>query len=119
VSPLSIAGTPGMYRDLVVRKRKTEVDGQLAGLRGPLTARVTELIHSIERGERPVDVANLEQLADYERELRRSLSTQADDQLLQHLTAWFGSGQGDFRPGPAAPPLRGRVVSAGGGRDEA
>jgi 2-dehydropantoate 2-reductase len=25
----------GVYRDLVIRKRKTEVDGQLAGLRGP------------------------------------------------------------------------------------
>lgn len=36
----------GIYHDLVVRKRKTEVDG----LRGPLTTRVTELIHSIERG---------------------------------------------------------------------
>jgi 2-dehydropantoate 2-reductase len=59
----------GIYRDLVVRKRKTEVDGQLGGLRGPLTRRVVELIHSIERGERPVDVANLELLADYERSL--------------------------------------------------
>jgi len=62
----------GIYRDLVVRKRQTEVDGQLGGLRGPLTARVTELIHSIERGERPVEVANLELLADYERSLRDS-----------------------------------------------
>ena len=62
----------GIYRDLVVRKHKTEVDGQLGGLRGPLTTRVTELIHSIERGERPVDVANLELLADYERSLRDS-----------------------------------------------
>ena len=56
----------------MVRKRKTEVDGQLGGLRGPLTTRVTELIHSIERGERPVGVANLELLADYERSLRDS-----------------------------------------------
>jgi len=62
----------GIYRDLVVRKRKTEVDGQLGALRGPLTTRVTELIHSIERGERPVGVANLELLADYERSLRDS-----------------------------------------------
>jgi hypothetical protein len=61
----------GIYRDLVVRKRKTEVDGQLGGLRGPLTTRVTELIHAIERGQRPVDVANLEQLARYERSLHR------------------------------------------------
>ena len=60
----------GIYRDLVVRKRKTEVDGQLGGLRGPLTTYVADLIRSIERGERPVDVANLEQLAAYERCLR-------------------------------------------------
>ena len=45
------------------------MDGQLGGLRGPLTRRVVELIHSIERGERPVDIANLELLADYERSL--------------------------------------------------
>lgn len=62
----------GVYRDLVVRNRKTEVDGQLGGLRGPLTGQVVELIHSIERGERPVDVANLELLADHERSLRDS-----------------------------------------------
>ena len=60
----------GIYRDLVVRKRKTEVDGQLGGLRGPLTTYVSDLIRSIERGERQVDVANLEQLAAYERRLR-------------------------------------------------
>jgi 2-dehydropantoate 2-reductase len=60
----------GIYRDLVVRKRKTEVDGQLGELRGPLVARITALIHAIERGERAVDVANLAELADYERSLR-------------------------------------------------
>jgi len=62
----------GIYRDLVVRKRKTEVDGQIGGLRGPLTTRVADLIRSIERGERQVGVANLELLADYERSLRDS-----------------------------------------------
>ena len=60
----------GIYRDLVVRKRKTEVDGQLGELRGPLTARITTIIHAIERGERQVDMANLEELAAYERTLR-------------------------------------------------
>jgi 2-dehydropantoate 2-reductase len=53
----------GIYRDLAVRRRKTEVDGQLAGLRGPLTGYVTELIRAIERGERRCEVANLELLA--------------------------------------------------------
>jgi 2-dehydropantoate 2-reductase len=60
----------GVYRDLVVRKRKTEVDTQIGGLRGPLTSCVTALIHAIERGERQVDVANLELLAECERAVR-------------------------------------------------
>jgi 2-dehydropantoate 2-reductase len=64
----------GIYRDLVVRKRKTEVDGQLAGLRGPLTTYVADLIRAIERGERQCDVANLELLADYERRLRHDVA---------------------------------------------
>jgi 2-dehydropantoate 2-reductase len=61
----------GVYRDLVVRKRRTEVDGQLGGLRGPLTSYVAELIRSIERGERRCAVANLELLAAFERRLRQ------------------------------------------------
>jgi hypothetical protein len=39
----------GIYRDLVIRRRKTEVDGQLAGLAGlagPLTRYVTEQIRA-------------------------------------------------------------------------
>jgi 2-dehydropantoate 2-reductase len=52
----------GIYRDLVVRRRKTEVD-ELARLRGPLTGYVAELIRAIERGERACEVANLELLA--------------------------------------------------------
>jgi 2-dehydropantoate 2-reductase len=57
----------GVYRDLAIRHRQTEVDGQLAGLAGPLTGYVTELIRAIERGERQCDVANLELLATCER----------------------------------------------------
>jgi ketopantoate reductase len=64
----------GIYRDLVVRKRKTEVDAQIGGLTGPLTRRITELIHAIEDGERPVSVASLEELAAYEISLRDSVS---------------------------------------------
>ena len=60
----------GIYRDQVVRKRKTEVDTQIGGLRGPLTCCVTALIHAIERGERQVGVANLELLAECERAVR-------------------------------------------------
>lgn len=57
----------GIYRDLMVRRRKTEVDDLLDGLDGPLTTYVGGLIKAIERGERTCEVANLELLAAYER----------------------------------------------------
>ena len=60
----------GIYRDLTVRKRKTEVDDLLRDLKGPLTNFIGEIIHSIERGERICEVANLDLLAAYERALR-------------------------------------------------
>jgi 2-dehydropantoate 2-reductase len=60
----------GIYRDLMVRKRKTEVDDLLRDLDGPLTTYTGELIHAIERGERTCEVANLELLAACERTLR-------------------------------------------------
>jgi len=60
----------GIYRDLMVRKRKTEVDGQLGDLEGPLTTLTAELIRAIERGERTCEVANLELLAAYEAAIR-------------------------------------------------
>jgi len=62
----------GVWRDLAVRKRPTEVDSQLgvvvtlaagAGVPTPLTARLVELIHEIERGERQLTVENLDALA--------------------------------------------------------
>jgi 2-dehydropantoate 2-reductase len=60
----------GIYRDLMVRKRKTEVDDLLRDLAGPLTSYTGELIRAIERGERTCEVANLELLAACERALR-------------------------------------------------
>src|SRR5580700_6909105 len=60
----------GIYRDLTVRKRKTEVDDLLRDLSGPLTSYAGELIRAIERGERTCETANLELLAAYERALR-------------------------------------------------
>ncbi|HEX5118003.1 MAG TPA: amidase family protein [Pseudonocardiaceae bacterium] len=57
----------GIYRDLMVRRRKTEVDDLLRDLAGPLTTYAGELIKAIERGERTCEVANLELLAAYER----------------------------------------------------
>jgi 2-dehydropantoate 2-reductase len=60
----------GIYRDLMVRKRKTEVDDLIRDLKGPLTSYTGELIRAIERGERTCEVANLELLAACERTLR-------------------------------------------------
>ncbi|MGE5760243.1 MAG: ketopantoate reductase family protein [Gemmatimonadota bacterium] len=62
----------GIWRDLAVRKRPTEVDAQLgiivalgaeAGVPAPLTAAVVDLIHEIERGVRPQSLEALEALA--------------------------------------------------------
>ena len=61
----------GIWRDLAVRKRKTEVEAQLgpvaeAGrakrIATPLTSRLIELIHDIEDGRRPLDWATLDEL---------------------------------------------------------
>lgn len=63
----------GIWRDLAVRKRPTEVDPQLgivatlgkeSGVATPLTNRLVELIHEIERGERPQSVDTLDVLAE-------------------------------------------------------
>lgn len=60
----------GIYRDLMVRKRKTEVDDLLRDLHGPLTNHIGAIIQAIERGDRTCEVANLDLLATYERTLR-------------------------------------------------
>ncbi|MEZ4619398.1 MAG: 2-dehydropantoate 2-reductase [Caldilineaceae bacterium] len=62
----------GVWRDLAVRKRKTEADAMygpilaLAGKHGvatPLLARMVAMIHEIEDGARPLARANLDELA--------------------------------------------------------
>ena len=62
----------GIWRDLAIRKRPTEVDAQLgivvtlaaeAGVPTPLTARLVALIHEIERGARPQSIDALDTLA--------------------------------------------------------
>lgn len=59
----------GIWRDLAVRKRKTEVDEQLgpilthaaeAGQEAPLVAKIIDLIHDIEAGKRGRDWDNLD-----------------------------------------------------------
>lgn len=61
----------GIYRDLAVRKRKTEIDPQIgiivtlareAGVATPALARLVELIHDIEDGRRPMAFATFEEL---------------------------------------------------------
>jgi 2-dehydropantoate 2-reductase len=53
----------GIYRDLVVRKRKTEIDEMLRDVSGPIFDKVAEIIHDIEQGRRTCEVANLDELA--------------------------------------------------------
>jgi 2-dehydropantoate 2-reductase len=62
----------GIWRDLAVRKRPTEVDAQLgivvqlgreANVPTPLTAKVVELIHDIEGGRREQSLETLRELA--------------------------------------------------------
>lgn len=63
----------GIYRDLAVLHRPTEVPAILGGLAGddaPLVRRVIELITAIEQGKRVCSRANLDLLATYERMAR-------------------------------------------------
>jgi 2-dehydropantoate 2-reductase len=61
----------GIWRDLVVRKRKTEVDSQIGavtakgrplGVNTPLLDRVVTMIHELEDGRRGMSWANLDEL---------------------------------------------------------
>jgi 2-dehydropantoate 2-reductase len=56
----------GIYRDLMVRRRRTE-KAILADIDGPLLRRTLELIEEIEEGRRTCEVPNLELLAAYQR----------------------------------------------------
>ena len=62
----------GIWRDLAIRKRRTEVDAQLGpivatgqevGVATPITSRLIALIHAIEDGVRPISRGNLAALA--------------------------------------------------------
>src|SRR5580692_2436236 len=57
----------GIYRDLMVRHRPTEVRAHLGELKGPMLRRVVELIGEIEQGRRTCERSNLDLLAAYER----------------------------------------------------
>ena len=53
----------GIYRDLAVRRRKTEVDEVHKDIQGPVFDLVVDMIHDIEQGRRICEVANLDELA--------------------------------------------------------
>ena len=57
----------GIYRDLAILRRPTEVPAILGGLTGALPPRVVELVQAIEQGRRACARANLDLLAAYER----------------------------------------------------
>jgi 2-dehydropantoate 2-reductase len=57
----------GIYRDLAVRRRPTEVPAILGGLDGALLRRTVELVQAIEVNARSCSRANLDLLAAYER----------------------------------------------------
>jgi 2-dehydropantoate 2-reductase len=68
----SVKTHSGIWRDLAVRKRRTEVDAQLgiivalgsqAGVPAPLTARLVELVHDIETCARAQSLETLDALA--------------------------------------------------------
>jgi 2-dehydropantoate 2-reductase len=72
----------GVWRDLAVRKRKTEIDQQIgiiaqlggeAGVATPAIAKLVALIHEIEDGKRPLSFATMQPLI----ELCRSVSPAA------------------------------------------
>jgi 2-dehydropantoate 2-reductase len=69
----SVKTHSGIWRDLAVRKRRTEVDAQLGavvreaatcGIAMPITVRLIELIHEIENGVRPLGLDSLDALTD-------------------------------------------------------
>ena len=62
----------GIWRDLKVKKRKTEVDMQVAqivamgreqGVPTPVNAAVLDIVHEIEGGTRGIEWTNLEEIA--------------------------------------------------------
>jgi 2-dehydropantoate 2-reductase len=62
----------GIQRDLMVRRRPTEIDGQMGpvlahgerlGMPMPLLRMVTAMLHEVEAGRRSLGVENLRELA--------------------------------------------------------
>jgi 2-dehydropantoate 2-reductase len=62
----------GVYRDLAIRKRKTEIDEMLRDLHGPIVSKIGDIIHDIEEGRRVCCVENLDELAEFVAALDRA-----------------------------------------------
>jgi 2-dehydropantoate 2-reductase len=127
----------GIYRDLMVRRRKTETEAILGPLQGFLIRRIAELIAAIEVGERTCCRENLDLLAAYERldrlgrplnavvsvagAPRRSASgplsgrpvAVKDIIAVEGLTAMYGSPPSGDAPATADAALVGRLRAAG------
>jgi len=127
----------GIYRDLMVRRRKTETEAILGPLQGFLISRTAELIAAIEAGTRTCCRENLELLAAYERldRLGRPLNAvvsvagaperAADGPLsgrpvavkdiiaVRGLPTWFGAPPTADPPAAADAPLVARLREAG------
>jgi 2-dehydropantoate 2-reductase len=127
----------GIYRDLMVRRRKTETEAILGPLAGFLVRRTAELIAAIEAGTRTCCRENLDLLAAYERldRLGRPLNAvvsvagaparAADGPLsgrpvavkdiiaVRGLPTRFGSPGTDDTPAAADAPLVARLREAG------
>ena len=71
----------GIYRDLVVRKRKTEIDEMLRDINGPIFNKVAEIIHDIEEGRRVNERANLDELAELRRRAPGRLIARLDRRM--------------------------------------
>jgi 2-dehydropantoate 2-reductase len=89
----------GIYRDLAIRRRPTEVRAILKPLHGFLLRRIEELVEAIERGDRTCTRANLDLLAAYERL----------DRLGRPLNAVVSVARAPLRA--AAGPLAGQPVA--------
>jgi 2-dehydropantoate 2-reductase len=89
----------GIYRDLAVRHRPTEVPAILGGMEGTLIRRTCDLITAIEQGKRVCTRANLDLLAAHERLERLA-------RPLNSVTAVIGAPER-----AATGPLAGRPVA--------
>jgi 2-dehydropantoate 2-reductase len=97
----------GIYRDLAVLHRPTEISailGELATEQAPLVSRTLELIAAIERGERTCTRANLDLLATYERLDRLG-------KPLNAVAAVIGAPSRGWRAGGVAGGLAGEPVA--------